>query len=66
MAEANVVVVSVEYRRAPKHPIPIAYDDSWAALKWVTSHTDGKGPDEWLKNHADLESVFFFWGQFWG
>ncbi|KAL4615477.1 hypothetical protein ACB092_07G127800 [Castanea dentata] len=59
VAEANVVAVSVEYRRAPEHPIPIAYDDSWAALKWVASHTDGKGPDEWLKKHADLESVFF-------
>ena len=59
VAEANVVAVSVEYRRAPEHPVPIAYDDSWTALKWVASHTDGKGPDEWLKNHADFESVFF-------
>ncbi|KAK4563074.1 hypothetical protein RGQ29_005535 [Quercus rubra] len=59
VAEANVVAVSVEYRRAPEHPVPIAYDDSWTALKWVASHTDGKGPDEWLKNHADLKVCFF-------
>lgn len=54
VGEANVVVVSVDYRRAPEHPLPIAYDDSWAALKWVASHAD-----EWLKSHADLERVFF-------
>ncbi|KAL7236634.1 hypothetical protein ACSBR1_019849 [Camellia fascicularis] len=31
--EANVIIVSVEYRRAPEHPFPIAYNDSWAAIK---------------------------------
>merc|ERR1712183_819716 len=54
VAEANVVAVSVEYRRAPEDPLPIAYDDSWAALKWVASHSD-----EWLKNYADFERVYF-------
>jgi gibberellin receptor GID1 len=31
------VVVSVNYRRAPEHRYPCAYDDGWAALKWATS-----------------------------
>uniref|UniRef100_A0A0D9WGE2 Alpha/beta hydrolase fold-3 domain-containing protein n=1 Tax=Leersia perrieri TaxID=77586 RepID=A0A0D9WGE2_9ORYZ len=31
------VVVSVNYRRAPEHRYPCAYDDGWAALKWVVS-----------------------------
>lgn len=57
-SEANVVVVSVEYRRAPEDPLPAAYDDSWAALKWVASHAAGNGPDEWLNEHADLTRVF--------
>ena len=56
---SNIVVVSVNYRLAPENPIPVAYDDSWAALKWVASHFEGKGTSEWLNSNADLERVFF-------
>ncbi|XP_062084218.1 probable carboxylesterase 12 [Humulus lupulus] len=59
VAEANVVAVSVDYRLAPENPIPIAYDDSWAAVKWVVSHSGGTGPDEWLNSLADHKQVFF-------
>lgn len=38
VAEANVIAVSVDYRRVPEHPLPAAYDDSWVALQWVVSH----------------------------
>ncbi|XP_062231348.1 gibberellin receptor GID1-like [Phragmites australis] len=31
------VVVSVNYRRAPEHRYPCAYDDGWTALKWALS-----------------------------
>ncbi|MBA0612909.1 hypothetical protein Godav_013455 [Gossypium davidsonii] len=36
VAEANVIAVSVNYRKAPEHPIPTAYEDSWAkrAATW--------------------------------
>ncbi|KAI6677915.1 hypothetical protein NL676_038711 [Syzygium grande] len=57
-AEANIIVVSVEYRRAPEDPLPAAYDDSWTTLKWVASHSAGNGPEEWLNSHADLKKVF--------
>lgn len=57
-SEAGVVVVSVDYRRAPEEPLPAAYDDSWAVLQWVASHAAGDGPDEWLNERADLKRVF--------
>lgn len=35
----KAVVVSVNYRRAPENRYPCAYDDGWAALKWVSSRS---------------------------
>ncbi|KDP38376.1 hypothetical protein JCGZ_04301 [Jatropha curcas] len=58
VAEANVVAVSVNYRKAPEHPIPAAYEDSWAALHWIASHRNSNGPELWLNNHADFGKVF--------
>ncbi|KAA8545886.1 hypothetical protein F0562_020663 [Nyssa sinensis] len=58
VAEAKVVVVSVDYRRAPEHPLPASYDDSWAALKWVASHSTGDCHDPWLNQYVDFENVF--------
>lgn len=58
VAKANAVAVSVDYRRAPEHHLPIAYEDSWAALKWVAAHAAGTGPDEWLNGLADLNRVY--------
>ncbi|THG06883.1 probable carboxylesterase 12 [Camellia sinensis] len=59
VAEANIVVVSVDYRRAPEHPLPTAYDDSWAAVKWVASHSTANGGEVWLKEYVDFDRVFF-------
>ncbi|KAJ8504209.1 hypothetical protein OPV22_005095 [Ensete ventricosum] len=59
VARAHVVAVSVNYRLAPEHPIPAAYEDSWKALRWVASHANGgPGPDRWLADHADFDRLF--------
>ncbi|KGN61724.1 probable carboxylesterase 12 [Cucumis sativus] len=58
VAEANIAAVSVNYRRAPEHQLPIPFEDAWTAMKWIASHSEGKGPDEWLNEIADLNQVY--------
>ncbi|XP_073135434.1 probable carboxylesterase 2 [Henckelia pumila] len=55
--EAQIVLVSVDYRRAPEIPLPAAYEDSWEALQWVASHI-GNGGEAWLKESADFDRVY--------
>lgn len=62
VSQAKVVAVSVEYRLAPENPLPAAYEDSWAALQWVScfSSKDNNSTIEepWLSSHGDFERVF--------
>ncbi|XP_076897689.1 putative carboxylesterase 2 [Bidens hawaiensis] len=57
--ELNVIIVSIEYRLGPEHPVPAAYNDSWEGIQWVASHSTGTGPDPWLNEIADFNKVFF-------
>lgn len=43
--DVDAVVVSVEYRLAPKHKFPHAVDDSYAALLWCGAHAAELGAD---------------------
>ncbi|KAG2303277.1 hypothetical protein Bca52824_031928 [Brassica carinata] len=58
VSAADCIAVSVDYRRAPEHPIPLPYEDSWDALRWVFTHVHGSGPERWVNDHADFSRVF--------
>ncbi|KAF5208187.1 Tuliposide a-converting enzyme 1 protein [Thalictrum thalictroides] len=51
---SQCIIVSVDYRLAPENRIPVAYDDCFSSLGWLSSQVDS---DPWLKQ-ADLSRVF--------
>ncbi|KAF8034168.1 hypothetical protein BT93_C0445, partial [Corymbia citriodora subsp. variegata] len=58
VTQANVVAISGGYRLAPENSLPIAYEDSLEALKWIACHSDGSGPEPWLNQYVDFGRVF--------
>ncbi len=44
-AEINAVVVSVDYRLAPEHPFPAAFDDVYGVICYIAAHPSEFGVD---------------------
>ncbi|KAI4389552.1 hypothetical protein MLD38_001767 [Melastoma candidum] len=57
---SDSILVSLDYRRCPEHPLPAAFDDSWTLLLWILSQSQPETPNRepWLEKYADFERVF--------
>ncbi|PQP92792.1 carboxylesterase 1 [Prunus yedoensis var. nudiflora] len=51
--QLQVLIVSLEYRLAPEHRLPAAYDDAVDALHWIKTTKE-----EWIVKFADLSNCF--------
>lgn len=41
--KGNLIIVAVEYQKAPEHPYPAAFNDCYATLNWVIENCDALG-----------------------
>ncbi|KAM0072406.1 putative carboxylesterase [Helianthus debilis subsp. tardiflorus] len=60
-ANSPAFVVSVEYRLAPEHRLPAAYDDGMDAIRWVCDQAKKSkvnGCDDWLTDVVDFSKVY--------
>ncbi|XP_074284189.1 carboxylesterase 1-like [Silene latifolia] len=51
------IVVSVDYRLAPEHRLPAAYEDAVEALQWIRDGATTQ-KSEWLSKYGDFDNCF--------
>ncbi|KAA8516848.1 hypothetical protein F0562_017334 [Nyssa sinensis] len=62
----HALVVTPDYRLAPKHKLPAAIDDAHNALKWLKEEALSENTDMWLHDGVDFDRVFILGDSFGG